>query len=84
MILKTLNMTKGGYAYVFRYAPGCEDGVAEQMTRLAGDPGTNFDWLDAAKGSFRVTHALAADCMDAIDGGPTWSGLDEEAAPQPE
>lgn len=62
MILRTLSMQKSDQLYVFRYTPGSEDEVVEELVRLADDDDHGIDWLDAATLSFKVTHHAACDC----------------------
>jgi hypothetical protein len=59
MTTRTLSLAKGGHRYVFRYSPGCEEAVMDQIARLAEDPECNFDWLDAAALSFQVARLAA-------------------------
>jgi hypothetical protein len=61
MTTRTLSLAKGGHRYVFRYSPGCEEAVMDQIMRLAEDAECNFDWLDAAAMSFHVVRFAAAD-----------------------
>ncbi|MFP4052500.1 MAG: hypothetical protein ACLFV7_01385 [Phycisphaerae bacterium] len=66
MILRTLSIEKDGHLFMFRYTPGCEDYVVEELVRLAEDPDHRVDWLDAATLSFQVTHHAAQDCSKAL------------------
>lgn len=59
MKMRTLTLTKDGHQYAFRYAPGSEDRIVEELMRLAEDEDCNLDWLDAAALSFQVTHKAA-------------------------
>jgi hypothetical protein len=59
-------MQKDDETYVFRYTPGCEDDVVEELVRLADDQAHRIDWLDAATLSFQVTHHAASDCNKAL------------------
>jgi len=70
MTTRTLTLAKGGHKYVFRYAPGYEDDVVDEIMRLAEDAQTNLDWLDAATLSFQVAHYAADGCCDILD----WAG----------
>lgn len=63
---RVLSLIKGGHKYVFRYSQGCEDDIVDEIMRLAEDPWTNLDWLDAATLSFQVTHYAAVDCADEL------------------
>ncbi len=66
MIVRTLSMQKDEDLYVFRYTPGCEDDVVEELVRLADDNDHRIDWLDAATLSFKVTHHAACDCSKVL------------------
>ena len=55
MTLQTLRVQKMEHLYLFRYAPGHEDDLVEEVMRLADDPEVDFDWMDATSVSFRVT-----------------------------
>jgi hypothetical protein len=54
MATRTLSLAKAGHRYVFRYSPGCEEAVMDQIMRLAEDAECDFDWLDAATLSLQV------------------------------
>jgi len=56
---RTLNLTKGDHTYVFRYAPGCEDLILDEIAALAEDDGCDLDWLDAATLGFQVARSAA-------------------------
>jgi len=57
-----LNVKKGGVTYVFRYAPGAEGQVVDEIIRLAEDPASELDWVDAARLGFQITQHAMADC----------------------
>jgi len=63
---RTLILDKGGHQYVLRYVPGSEESVMDELARLAEDPDSRLDWLDAAAMSFQVTHDTAGDCIRAL------------------
>jgi len=58
---KTLTLVKSGQKYVFRYSAGSENAIVDEIVRLAEDPQTNLDWLDAATLSFQVAQGAAVD-----------------------
>ena len=66
MSTRTLTLTKGGHRYVFRYAPGGEGLIVDEIMRLADDPGSGVSWLDAARLSFQVARDVADDCCVAL------------------
>jgi hypothetical protein len=66
MIVRSLQIQKNDHLYVFRYAPGNEDELVDELIRLAEDDLSPIDWLDAATLSFQVTHQAAEDCCKAL------------------
>ena len=66
MDVRTLSLTRDGHTYVFRYTPGCEDEVVDEIMLLADRPDAHIDWLDAATLSFQITQYAAADCQAAL------------------
>ena len=66
MEMRTISLVKGEHSYVFRYAPGDEEDLLDEIMRLADDASVGFDWLDAATLSFQITHRTAADCLHAL------------------
>ena len=44
MDIRVLNVRKGGWTYVFRYTPGSEGRIVDEIIRLAEDPASNLDW----------------------------------------
>ena len=61
MAHKTLTLVKSGHKYVFRYSVGSENEIVDEIARLAKDPETDLDWLDAATLSFQVAQDAAVD-----------------------
>lgn len=47
--MKTLCKTTEDQVYIFRYSPGCEDDVIEQIMYAAGDSESGLSWTDAAE-----------------------------------
>lgn len=71
MTTQTLILDKGGRKYVFRYTPGSEGQVMDQLWRLAEDGRTDLDWLDAATGVFQVLcQAARSSSAAAVPSGP--------------
>ncbi len=66
METRTLSLAKGVHRYVFRYKPGAESRIVDEIMRLAESDDTNLDWLDAATLGFQVAQHAAADCCDAL------------------
>ena len=66
MSARVLSLAKGDHRYIFRYSPGNENQVVDEIMRLADDPQTNLDWLDAATLGFQVAHYTALGCQEAI------------------
>jgi len=66
MSTRTLSLAKDGHRYIFRYLPGAEEDVLDEIMRLAESDESHLDWLDAATLSFQVTHLAAVDCLGAM------------------
>lgn len=66
MTTRTLDFSKNGQYYVFRYAPGEEDAVVEELMNLAEGKDCPLDWLDAATLSFQITQRAAVDCYGSM------------------
>jgi len=62
MKMRSVSLAKQGHSYLFRYAPGCEDAVVDEVMVLADDPDAPLDWLDAATLSFQVAKYTAESC----------------------
>lgn len=45
---RQLVLMKHGRRYIFRYAPGEEVKLLDELVCLAGDPTSELDWFDAA------------------------------------
>lgn len=52
---RTVALSRNGHIYVFRYWPGHEDAIIDEIMRLAQGPDTDLDWIDAARLSFQIT-----------------------------
>ena len=55
---RQLVLNKCGEKYIFRYDAGSEDALLDALVAQAHEPGTDFDWFDAAVLSFRLTSSL--------------------------
>ncbi len=66
MDTKTLSLVKGSHKYMFRYRPGAEDEIIDEIMRLAESRNCNLDWLDAASLGFQVTRYAAENCCEAL------------------
>ncbi len=64
---QTLTLEKEGHLYLFRYTPGCEDALVEELMYLADDHSLNFDWMDAAALCFQVTQTAAEGTLDGME-----------------
>ncbi len=67
MTTRTVSLDKAGHSFMFRYAPGQEDKVVEEIMQLAEREDTPLDWLDAATLSFQIAQHAAADCCSVLD-----------------
>lgn len=59
MRMRNLTFAKDGHTFVFRYAPGYEDEVVDEIMQLAEDDDCTLDWLDAATLSFQIAQHAA-------------------------
>jgi len=66
MTKRELCLSKDGHDYVFRYRPGYEGEIIDEIMRLADDAETKLDWTDAAMLSFQVAQYTAVDCCAAV------------------
>lgn len=66
MDTRSVELEKNGHLFVMRYAVGLEDEVVEHLMMLADDRESEFNWMDAAAMSFRITQSAAADCIDTM------------------
>jgi len=66
MKAKTIRFAKEGHHYIFRYGPGMQDELIDQVMNLAENPDCNIDWLDAATLSFQVAQYTAAGDGDIL------------------
>jgi len=58
-------MVKGRHRYVFRYAEGRESLLLGSFVALANDPGSEFDWFDAAVLSYQMGQQLSKE-LDSV------------------
>ena len=66
MKMRTLSLATQGHCYLFRYAPGSENDVVDELAALADDPDAPLDWLDAATLSFQVAKYTAESCDNVL------------------
>jgi len=66
MQVRNLTFAKSGHTFVFRYAPGYEDEVVDEIMQLAEDEDCSLDWLDAATLSFQIAQHAAGASPDAL------------------
>ena len=64
---KLLCLEKDGRKFVFRYRHGEETDILDELARLADDPGSDIDWVDAATLSFQAAHHAALSNMVKVD-----------------
>jgi hypothetical protein len=60
MTMHTLILDKGERQYVFRYTPGSEGQLMDQLWRLAEDERCELDWVDAATLTFQIVCRAAS------------------------
>ncbi len=66
MRMRNITFAKDGHTFVFRYAPGHEDEVVDEIMRLAEDEDCSLDWLDAATLSFQIAQSAATMAVDPL------------------
>jgi hypothetical protein len=66
METRTLSLAKGGHKYVFRYRPGAENEIVDEIMNLAESREANLDWLDAATLGFQVAQHASEGCCEAL------------------
>ncbi|MFP4356012.1 MAG: hypothetical protein ACLFUJ_12885 [Phycisphaerae bacterium] len=66
MGMRSVSIEKNGQHFIFRYQPGCEDDVVEQLMACAETDSCPLDWMDAATLSFQVTQRAAVDCYGSM------------------
>ena len=57
-VTRQLSLVKGDERYIFRYFSGEEPEVIDSFAALASDPGSDFDWFDAAVLSYQMGRRL--------------------------
>ncbi len=57
-VIRQLSLVKGQDRYVFRYQAGREADIIAAFASMASDPGTQFDWFDAAVLSYQMGRRL--------------------------
>ncbi len=55
---RQLSLVKGHHRYVFRYRSGREPDIIAAFASMASDPGSDFDWFDAAVLSYQMGRRL--------------------------
>jgi len=55
---RQLVLNKGSQQYIFRYSSGNEACLLDALVAAATDEKTDFDWIDAAVLSFKLTQNL--------------------------
>mgnify|MGYP001564501134 CR=1 FL=1 len=65
--LRQLTLRKGEETYLFRYRPGEESGVVDDMARWAANPELNFDWFDAAVLCYQMGRRIENEMPDKVE-----------------
>ena len=66
MMKHVLCLAKDGEKYVFRYRPGDEGRIVDEIMYQADRQGGSLDWMDAATLSFQVAQNAAIDCCASL------------------
>ncbi len=64
-VIRQLSLVKGDERFIFRYTTGQEAQVIDAFASLAGNPGSDFDWFDAAVLSYQMGRRLETE-LDQI------------------
>ncbi len=58
---RQLSLVKGRHRYIFRYQAGGEADIIAAFASMASEPGSDFDWFDAAVLSYQMGRRLEMD-----------------------
>lgn len=64
--MRTVTLNKQDHRFVFRYNEANQCDILEAVADLASDPGSDFDWVDAASVSFQIASEQAAKCLKTL------------------
>jgi hypothetical protein len=65
---RQLTLIKKGQYYLFRYQPGDEAALIQNLIDKAEDPRCALDWFDAAVLSHQMGHRMAAEMQTLLKG----------------
>ena len=80
--IKQLVLNKGQEKYIFRYEQGQEDGLLDALVASVRNPGTSFDWYDAAVLSFKLTQSLLNEADRLLNEGDNIDPTNQKFNPQ--
>lgn len=63
---RQLTLIKKGQYYLFRYQPGDEAALIQNLIDKAEDPQCSLDWFDAAVLSHQMGHRMAAEMQSLL------------------
>lgn len=64
--LRQVVLMKRGQRYVFRYTPGEEKKLLDDLVAMARDPQCDLDWFDAAVLSHQMGQRLSQELREAL------------------
>ena len=64
--VRQLTLIKRGRYFLFRYRPGDEAAVIQNLIAKAEDPGSPLDWFDAAVLSHQMGHRMAGEMQTLL------------------
>ncbi|HVT81325.1 MAG TPA: hypothetical protein VHM90_11775 [Phycisphaerae bacterium] len=63
---RQLTLIKKGHYYLFRYQPGDEAALIQNLIDKAEDPRCSLDWFDAAVLSHQMGHRMASEMQNLL------------------
>ena len=66
MLERIIQLETQTQKYLFRYSPGCEREVIDQISELADDPNCELAWVDAASLSYQIAQYAADECTTTL------------------
>lgn len=63
---RQLTLIKKGHYYLFRYLPGDEASLIQNLIDKAEDPRCPLDWFDAAVLSHQMGHRMASEMQNIL------------------
>ena len=78
--MRQLTLVKKGHTYLFRYLPGDEATVIQELMEKAENPKSPLDWFDAAVLSHQMGHRMGHEMQGLLKSKLGVSGGHKKAA----